>query len=304
MAEQPRQPEPPPPSSPAPPSTPASIAGPPLTPDESQLAKQKSAGGLRNTLWVFLGVLGALVVFTGGCMAIVIAGVDSAVDDIEEDALAYESTEVDEAPTSTGEANSTQPGADDQTNGLASLTEQVAGEPDEVDDVLGCSVVAEDTILLDVVNNSSKTSDYWITIAYINAEGNRVGDESNLISALRPGEHTIEEVYSFDDTSASCETISVERTSTASEPLDAVTGCNVVGVDVFNDAEAVIEVMNPTSKLRDYWVTVAFIDAAGIRRGTGTATIDAVRPGESAPSDVFTTTPAEGIVQCEAISVN
>ena len=60
---------------------------------------------------------------------------------------------------------------------------------------------------------------------------------------------------------------------------------------------------NSSSKTSDYTIEVAFMNEAGIRSGHGTGFITSVRSGESAPGDLISFTPAEGVVSCEVVGV-
>ncbi len=70
------------------------------------------------------------------------------------------------------------------------------------------------------------------------------------------------------------------------------------------DVEASLEVTNGGDDTADYSVTVGFYDGEGVRRGTGSAYVEVVRPGESAPSDVFTVVEDGGDYTCEVIAVD
>ena len=78
----------------------------------------------------------------------------------------------------------------------------------------------------------------------------------------------------------------------------------VTGADVFDDIEVKFVATNGSSKTSDYYVDAALIDVDGIRIGTASGTISNVPPGESAPSDGFTTVEWFDGVTAEVITVN
>ena len=175
----------------------------------------------------------------------------------------------------------------------------------EADDVQRCSVLDDETIELEVVNNSSETSIYWITTVYRDADGNRLGDELHIVSNLRPGERTIEEVFAFDVQGVSCDAADVDRYSAESESdeLDDGVSCTLTGRDFVDDLTAEIIVLNDSSQTSDYIVEVAFVREDGVRVGTGTAFINAVAADETAPGDVFSTVDADAS-SCDIVSIS
>lgn len=174
----------------------------------------------------------------------------------------------------------------------------------EADDVLGCRVIDGDNIELEVVNNSSETSSYFITTVYRDASGTRLGDEFHIVSNLRPNERTIESTFGFDVAGTTCEAADVDRFSAQSDDdeLDDAVSCTITGRDVFDDLSAEVVVTNDSSQTSNYLLEVAFVREDGVRVGTGSATINAVAEGETAPGDVFTTVEAEA-ARCEIVSV-
>ena len=181
-------------------------------------------------------------------------------------------------------------------------TEPPAGEDA---DVGPCTLLSEDTIIYEVTNNSSKQSSYFIDVNFLNDAGERVGDETTILSNLRPGETALEEQFVFDTAGGTaCEIAEVDRF--ASESADDVTevSCEVTGLDFLEDIETKLVATNGSSKLSDYLITVTII-RDGVRVGTAFASIENVKPGESAPGDGFGATPgpAEGAT-CETVDVS
>ena len=174
----------------------------------------------------------------------------------------------------------------------------------DADDFVRCTIVDEETLELEVVNNSSETSSYFITIIFRDGAGTRLGDELQTVNDLRPGERTIESAFSFDLAGTQCEAGDVDRFSTQSErdEVDDAGACEITGRDVFDDLAAAVSVTNNSSETSDYLLTVAFVRDDGVRVGTGSASINAVASGETAPSDVFTTVEAEAEL-CEIVAV-
>lgn len=174
----------------------------------------------------------------------------------------------------------------------------------DLDDFVSCAIAGDDTLVLEVVNNSSETSSYFITIVYRDDDGTRLGDETQSVSDLRPGERTIEEAFSFDLQGTQCEAADVDRFSSqsAGDELDDANACEITGRDAFDDLAANVSVTNNSSETSDYFLTVAFVRDDGTRVGTGSVSINAVAAGETAPGDVFTVVEAEASL-CEVVAV-
>lgn len=179
-------------------------------------------------------------------------------------------------------------------------------EQDAAGDVVGCTRVDEETIELEVVNHSSETSSYWLTVGYFDDAGRRLADGSEFIDNLRPGERAIESTYVFETEGTVCEVIDVDRFASESdaEEMAEISACEITGTDVFGDVEASVSATNSTSESSDYSIEVAFVDDEGVRRGTGSAFVEVVRPGETAPTDLFTTVDHSPGYRCEVVGVD
>ncbi|MCP4224356.1 MAG: hypothetical protein GY773_13520, partial [Actinomycetia bacterium] len=70
-----------------------------------------------------------------------------------------------------------------------------------------------------------------------------------------------------------------------------------------DDVMAEISATNSANTNSDYSVDVAILDADGVRRGTGYAYIETVRPGETAPSEIFTTVDYSDDAVCDVVAV-
>jgi hypothetical protein len=240
--------------------------------------------------WVItLGAFGALVVLVGVVGAVAGGNKDdvsvASIDDEDE----------------RGE-----PSESDGSTDTATPNDPVVPAPEgEIVDAESCVVVGEDTIRLEVTNNSSKQSSYFIDVNFLDAAGERVGDQTAYINYLRPGEHASEDQYVGETAGGTeCEIAEVERYASESpDDLDEVT-CDVTGVDFVEDVATVLTATNGSSKLSDYVIEAALV-RDGIRIGTASAFIENVKPGESAPSDGFSTAdgPAAGVT-CEPVHVD
>lgn len=182
--------------------------------------------------------------------------------------------------------------------------ETASGEPDQVDDVSSCSWT-DDRVTVTLINNSSKTSTYWVTTAYLDAEGRRVADEIHFVNAVRPNETAFEVGPTLERATPTCEVIDVQRWAEESDPIEMneIGTCEMEAPDIFGHATAGLTATNGSSKISDYAITVAFVNGVGFRVGSGTALIDSVRPGEAAPGDVFSFAAPEGIVRCDVVAV-
>ncbi len=282
---------PPAPAAPPPPPGPP-VAGPgaygaPMAVGPPPAQPQKRSGCLMAGL--IIGIILAGLVVVGLVFAVVLADSDSEGDQAAEIVVGSgdESEPADSAPPL---------GADDEF--------EASGDADEVDDVRSCSWV-EDRVLIELLNNSSKTSNYIVTTAYLDGDGNRTGDEVHFLNSVRTGEEVRESLIAFEDPTEGCEVIDVERLAGANNPeeLAEVGACELGPPDFADDATATLTATNSSSKVSDYLIEVAFLDDAGVRVGHGTAIISSVRPDESAPGDVTSFSPAAGITSCEVASV-
>ena len=116
---------------------------------------------------------------------------------------------------------------------------------------------------------------------------------------MRPNETAFEATPSLEHPTPGCEVIDVQRWAAESVPaeMDEVGACQMVAPDIFGHASGRLAATNGSSKISDYMVRVAFVNAGGFRIGSGTAIIESVRPGESAPGDVFSFAAPEGIAR-------
>ncbi|MFT7650682.1 MAG: hypothetical protein ACI8Y4_005456 [Candidatus Poriferisodalaceae bacterium] len=267
---------------PPPPPTPTAMAAPPEADKKKPLWRRR---------W-FLVILALVVI-------VVIAGIASSSSEDESDDAG--SNNSDSQETSQDDATS----APDTDDDAAPSEETTTVAPtSEADDVIGCRIVDDNNVELEVMNNSSKTSSYFITTVYRDDAGTRLGDEVHIVSNLRSGERTIESAFGFSVEGAACEAADVDRFSAESDDdeLDDAVSCTITGTDVLGDLTAEVVVANDSSQTSNYLLEVAFVRADGVRVGTGSALINAVAQGETAPGDVFTTVKTEAAT-CALVSV-
>jgi len=262
---------PPPPTAPAPAGAPG-LYGAPMGAAPPPATPQRRSGCLMAALIVSM-ILAGLVV------AVVVADTDSDSDLAEE--IVFEA-DTDAGPESTSPL----------------------GSDDEIDDVRSCSWIG-DEVLIELVNNSSKTSNYIITTAYLDDAGNRVSDEVHLLNSVRTDEQVRESLFAIEEPTPGCEVIDVERFAGASDPdeLAEVGPCELGPPDFADDATATLTATNSSSKISDHLIDVAFLDDASVRIGHGTAIINSVRPSESAPGDVTSFSNAASVTSCEVVSL-
>ncbi|MGI9601204.1 MAG: hypothetical protein ACR2QE_04935 [Acidimicrobiales bacterium] len=267
------RPPPPPPSSPAP-------TAPPMQPSQQWVAASGPVAPPKSSR------NGCLV---GALVGVAVLGFAIAVLAV---ALVAANDADDESPTVGATAL------------MQDQSSEASGESDEVDDVGPCIMVDEDTITLEVANNSSKQSTYIIDVNFLDAAGQRVGDESFFVNHLRSGVRAVEDRYVFDSAGGTdCEIAEVDRF--AAESPDDVTevSCEITGVDAFGDIEVSLRAENGSSRVSDYFINAGLMRGE-VRIGSIIGSIENVRPGESAPGDGFSTVdgPADG-VRCETIHV-
>lgn len=294
---------PPPPVAPHEPSTGTGghVAGGTASTHPQQVAQPKRGSGCFGiATGVMVGIVAAVVILVGGCVALVAGGLDAADDEL------VSVTTTPPAET-TGDANADAP-ADDtsdlNTADDASALDTAGGE--EIDDVVFCQRPDPQTIVLEVVNNSSKTSSYILTIGFFDDTGTRLADEPMFLNYLRPGERAIEEQFTFEEQGTVCEVLDAERFAAESieGELAEVSACDVAGApDALGSIQASVSATNGTPENSDYAIDVAFVDADGVRRGTGAAFVESVRPGETAPSDIFTTLDYDDGYTCDVVAV-
>lgn len=241
-----------------------------------------------------IGIIAAVVILVGGCVALVANALDTASDE-----LVSVTTSVPQTDAVTDAENTA-----DTTTDSAAQDEATGGE--EIDDVVSCERKDSETIVLELVNNSPKTSSYILTIGFFDEAGTRLADESTFVNYLRPGERTIEEQFMFEEQGTSCEVLDAERFAAESieSELAEVSACEIGdSPDVLGSIQASVAATNGTPETSDYSIDVAFVDAEGVRRGTGSAYVESVRSGETAPTDIFTDLDyAEGY-SCEVVAV-
>ncbi len=292
-------PDPPPPTRPLPVAGSAGPDQPLAAPAMSTPAgttKEKS-GCFGIATGVMFGIIGAVVLLIGGCTAFIAFSLDR--DELVSIGASSTTESAPGVERSDGEAS----GDQDMSDG--GETSQDAGGS-ESDDIVSCSRVDADAIVLEVVNNSSKTSSYVLTIGFFDDAGQRLADEIAFLNYLRPGERAIEEQFVFEERGTVCEVIDADRFAAESIAAEVaeISDCEISGQpDVFGDFQATVSATNGSPETSDYSIEVAFVDPDGIRRGTGSAFIEAVRPGETAPGDLFSSANfAEGYT-CELIGV-
>ena len=259
---------------------------------------QKKKSGCIKWMLIALGLFVVMGVAVTACIALVADDVADGIDEFE----AVVEEQIDELEDAANDAKDTSEDSDNA--GSESSNDSPGG--DEIDDIVGCTRIDEDHVEVELVNNSSKTSTYLMTVAFLDGSGTRLADEFGSISHLRAGERAIEKIFTFESVGEVCEVIDVDRTASESDPdeLAEVSDCAVNGEDGLGDASASVQAINGSSKNSDYQVSVAFIDAEGVRRGTGFSLIEVVRAGESAPGDIFSTVDFVDGMTCEIVHVD
>lgn len=239
---------------------------------------------------VMFGIIGAFALLLVGCVGLI------ALSSGAEDGTVS-------IPTSDNA------GSSDSGDGTASegSEESTAGEElPESADIVSCERLAEDEVVLEIINNSSGTSSYSMTIGFFDDEGTRVADEAAFLDSLRPGERAIESKFTFESAGTTCEVIDVDRFASVSQADEVpdVGPCEITGQSALGDIEATVSATNSSENTSSYSINLAFVDAEGIRRGNGDVFIDAVRPDETAPGDAFTTLDFDPGLRCEVVGVN
>ncbi|MGF1597172.1 MAG: hypothetical protein ACFCVK_09620 [Acidimicrobiales bacterium] len=182
----------------------------------------------------------------------------------------------------------------------------VGGATDADGDFVSCTRVDNEYYQLELVNGAATTSDYSLSIAFIDDNGGRVGDTFDYVATVRPNERLLEQRFALFDADpwSSCELLDIERFETTLDPValgDAT--CEITGEGVFNDIESSVTVVNSTSEDNDYDVTVAFVDTDGVRIGSTLTFIQRVRPAESAKKDLFAGVDYADDLRCEVVGV-
>ena len=272
-------------------------------------APKKSRTGL-------YAVIGVVALAVAGCTGIGVVALARGGDtDVATDATTV----------TTGEAEGTTQTTDDNTDNTGDTEDTVGGGDPEttettaanlsgvttapgagsVGDGSGCEIIDDTTIRVELVNDSAATQSYFLTVGFFDGD-TRLGDTIAIVGNLRAGERTIEDTFYFDQEGSRCEILEADgfEVSYDEAALADVSPCEITGTDTFGDIESELTVTNNGSATSDYSVQLAFIDPEGIRRGTGFANIEAVRAGETAPSDVFTVVEAADGIRCEVIGVD
>lgn len=250
-----------------------------------------SGGGSKTGLFVALGVVAAVLIL--GLAAVVILNSSD-----------------DEDPTGDTVAGSDTSGAttDSSVDGGGGTAEGSTTAPAGGDGEITatCSIIDPETAQIDLTNTSSEISNFSLTLVFRDDANNRVGDETGYISSLRPGERTMEALYLYDEAGSVCEVASIDRTAVDPEgaALAADATCTVVGEDALGFVDADISVTNTGSAQGDFSVEAVFLDADGVRRGSGYTSVEAVNPGESAPSDLFSAIDYQDGYTCEVVYVD
>lgn len=301
--------QPPPPNQPPPPYQPPPPGQPyqqPYGASPVEPPKKKRSGCL-----VALAVVGVLAIL-GVIAVVVIAAL--AVNSVE-DALDEASAELDadqELPPVTEDVEGGEPVATEATEEAVideggeepAAGESTAAGGDEALDVTECQIIDENTVSFALTNNSSKQSSYIIDANYLDGSGARIGDEPFFVNYIRPGETAVEPSFGVvPDGGVTCEIAEVERFAAESDDDIGEVTCAVAGVDFVDDIATELVATNGSSKLSDYLISFAIV-RNDVRVGSGFASIDNVRPGESAPGDGFSSVdgPAEGAT-CEVVHV-
>ena len=241
---------------------------------------------------VMVGIIAAAVILVGGCVAVVAGGINAANDDLADLVSTIEA----------GEMNA----LEDEGDPGESSSQPLFGPGDGLDDVVSCERTDPQTIVLEVVNNSSDTSSYVITVGFFDNAGNRLADEPMFLNYLRPGERAIEEQFTFDEQGTVCEVLAVDRFAAGSGVADLAqaSACEIgADPDALGSIEASLSVTNDSSETSDFAVDVVFVDPDGIRRGSGATYIQAVRSGETAPGEIFTILDHDAGYSCDIVSV-
>jgi hypothetical protein len=295
----PVDPAPMPPAPGFPPSQQPQPFGVAPAPAPAQASKRSGCGVATGVL---IGVVGVLVLVLGGCVALLaVASYDSDGDSVSI-ATVPRGREVE--VTGGSDDDPSEGGVEPTTSEDEASDQSEADELSEADDVLGCTRTAPDEIVLEVVNNSPKTSNYWLTVGFYDDAGTRLADEAAFLNDLRPGERAIEAQLTFEEQGTVCEVIDVDRFANESDAdvVAEVGACEITGKDFFGDFAASVSVTNSSSQTSDYNISVAFIDPDGIRRGHGNVFIEAVRAGETAPGEAFTTLAFVDGYVCEVVN--
>lgn len=267
----------------------------------------------KTGLWIVLGILGIGTLAIVGLSAAILAArsgdPDSDRPSTTESATGGSGSETDNddpeptttpttTPTTAATVPEPAPGGTDTDTGFL-------GVDDGLDDVLSCTLIDDETLEVELTNQTSESVDYYLTVAFFDSDGARLSDTSAFVTALRPGEYAREEVYIFDEPGASCEVIAAERFNSDIDEvaLAEISSCTVIGPDFADDVLAELAVTNSGSVTYNYSIDVALISPEGVRRGTGFGYVEAVRPGETAPTEIYSTVGYRDGFTCDVVAV-
>lgn len=277
----------------------ADTNNPPPPPPPSAEADGGEAG--KKPIWKRWWFIGGIIL-----LIILIAASGGGGDDEGDTAAVDTDTTEADAADDTEDTNATEDSDTEETT-EDQPEEEPEPEPEpaasEADDITGCTVAGEDTIDIAGTNNSSKQSSYLLTVVFTSG-GERVSDEPFFINYVRPGESFVENTYAFSlEAADACEVVDVDRNSAESPDDVSEVTCEITGTDVLGSISGKMTATNGSSKDSDYMATAALV-RDGVRIGTAMATMENVRPGESAPADMLTTVegPADGVT-CDVVHV-
>ncbi|MFV0258798.1 MAG: hypothetical protein ACK5PP_10165 [Acidimicrobiales bacterium] len=301
-----------PPGAPGPSSPPPT--GPPQQPQQPQWSSPQPAYGggystpspgsqpnkSRTPLLIALGIGGAIILL-GAILA--------AVSLTDNDETAGSTTVSTADPSGGGGESTTVPGGEVTTAPgqvtTTPTTTPVSGGTGDL--TVSCTRDVEaETITLDFTNTSDQTMDYRMTIVYRDDAGARVGDDTEYVAGVKPGQVVSELGHTFEEPGTTCEVADASADITDPERianLGDVT-CTVVGEDFVGDVDAEIQITNSGSATSDFSVDIAILDANGVRLGTGFGGASAVAPGETAPSTTLTVVPYDPSYTCEPIGIS
>ncbi len=222
----------------------------------------------------------------------------SATDD---DTATTDDTATDDAADADGDA-----GIENDTDVVDGSVQPIGGasNPADLAGIESCTRIDAENLEVSMVNVSDATASYLLTVAYLDADGARVGDDNVYVSSLRPNERSIERSYVFNDAGVGCEVIDVDRFDrNGTEGLGDISACTIRPPNAFGYIEADVVATNSGSSDVDYTIEVALVDGDNIRRGYGTAYIERTRVGETAPGEIYTTVAYDETYRCEVVAV-
>lgn len=137
-------------------------------------APRQGSGCFGIATGVMVGIVAAVVILVGGCVALLAGNIDAADDELVSVA------------TSTPAAENAAEG-DTGADPADEAPDPAATGGEEIDDIVSCLRTDPETIVLEVVNNSPKTSSYILTVGFFDDAGTRLADEPMFLNYLRPG---------------------------------------------------------------------------------------------------------------------